>query len=93
MTNGISHMFCDHPVQQQQQLQEACEGGRNNIRNDPQECLVCCFIIRSENPNELWKDARKNASIPGKVAQHVRLLFAMNIGLLSATRKGTINVS
>jgi len=58
MTSGISHTS-SHPVQQQQQLQIACEGKCSNIRKHVQECRVCCFITRSENPNEHWKDAKK----------------------------------
>jgi len=59
MTNGTSHIFSDHPVQQQEEVQEACKGGCNSIWKNPQECLVCCFVICSDNPNEPWKDARK----------------------------------
>jgi len=93
MTNGVAHMFHAHPVHEQQQLQEACQGKHNNIHKHAQECLVFSFIACNENPNEPWKEARKNASTPGKVAQCVRLLFAINIGPLLVTRKVTIRCS
>ena len=67
MTNGTSHIFSDHPVQQQEEVQEACKGGCNSIWKNPQECLVCCFVIFSNNPNEPWKDARKMQAFQERV--------------------------
>jgi len=54
-------------------------------------CVALLFVVKIQM--SFGRMQGKNASIPGKVAQHVRLLFAMNIGLLSVTGKGTINVS
>jgi len=45
--------------QQNQQQQPVCEGKRDNIRKQPQECYVCRFHVRKEAPHESWQEARK----------------------------------
>jgi len=51
-------------------------------------CVVLLLVVKTQT--SIGRMQRKNAGIPGKDAQGVKLLCAMNIGLLSVTRKMTI---
>jgi len=54
--------------------------------------MFAVFMFEEKHLRSLGAWQGKNANVPGWAVQHVKLLFARNIGPNSVTRKGTMQL-